>query len=206
MRTETYTRTFYNYNELSEEAKENAKHEILERWHDAETFTEDIKNMLEYHFPESELKVEYSLGYCQGDGLNIYGDVNLYDFLELWEAEAGNKETMETYIDNSLRKYHKSENENRYCYSYTFMDRKYISDFIGEFIDELEYEMTTKKDESIDNELIKTFMYDLLNYFEQLEKQLEKMGYEFFYELSEEEAEEIASCDELEFDENGAIA
>ena len=33
-------------------------------------------------FPNSNLKVEYSLNYCQGDGLNIYGELNIKDILK----------------------------------------------------------------------------------------------------------------------------
>ena len=72
----------YSYEELNEDAKAKVKQWYLEDPIRNENFYEDVKNYLKENFPRSELEVTYSLGYCQGDGLNIYGKVNLYDFLE----------------------------------------------------------------------------------------------------------------------------
>lgn len=61
----------YSYAELSEESKGTAKQFYLDG-QEPETFQdiyeEDLKNL----FPRSDLKIEFSLNGCQGDGLNIY--------------------------------------------------------------------------------------------------------------------------------------
>lgn len=73
MRTVTEAYNVYTYIELSEEAKEKVNQWYLDDPMKSETisdiFTEDLKKL----FPGRNLKMQYSLGDCQGDGLNIYG-------------------------------------------------------------------------------------------------------------------------------------
>ena len=72
----------YNYSELSEDAKEKVKNWYLfDLDMHYELFYEDIKMYLSEQFPDSDLQLCYSLASCQGDGLNIYGKLNLYDFI-----------------------------------------------------------------------------------------------------------------------------
>lgn len=73
----------YTFSELSEDAKEEAK-----RWYMSdETRSEDFTLYLESDvgcvFPNSDLNVQCSLNSCQGDGVNIYGSVNLEDIFTL---------------------------------------------------------------------------------------------------------------------------
>ena len=77
----------YKYGELSEEAKEKAKLNYLESYLvssiRSESFEELIKSDLEYSKGikvTEDFEVEFDLGYCQGDYLNLYGGL---DFEEL---------------------------------------------------------------------------------------------------------------------------
>ena len=95
---------------------------------------------------------------CQGDGLNIEGKINLYDFAEKWETDEKSRRTIEHYIDNSFSEY-TFESNNRYCYSCKFIDRKYIDDTIMEFIDDLKYNGIR----GIKTDVIKAFFKELAN-------------------------------------------
>ena len=57
----------YSYSELSDEAKEKAKEDYLNDYCRSEALTdiymEDLKNI----FPNSDLKIQWSLNGCQGD-------------------------------------------------------------------------------------------------------------------------------------------
>ena len=75
MRTVTITNTYnvYTYNELSEDAKENVRKWYLDGMTDLSfVFAEDCEQDLYNLFGENDLEVQYSLGYCAGDGFNIY--------------------------------------------------------------------------------------------------------------------------------------
>ena len=144
----------YSYNELSEEAKEAVKQWYLDDPIRNDIFSESVESMLSEDFPRSKLNVNYSLSYRQGDGLNIHGTINLYDFLEKWEISEKSRRTMNFYIDNSLNTY-TFEKNNRYCYSCKFIDRKYIDDTISEFTEELNHNSIR----GIKNDIIKAFFY-----------------------------------------------
>ena len=71
MRKITETREFnvYNFNELSKEAKERVRSWYLE-WQSSELgyiFEDDCMERLKELFPDSDLKIQYSLNYCQGN-------------------------------------------------------------------------------------------------------------------------------------------
>jgi hypothetical protein len=191
----------YNYSELNDAAKEKIK-----QWYlcdldiHNDIFYEDIKNYLSEHFPKSDLQVCYSLASCQGDGLNIYGKLNLYDFLDKWEQDEKTKRTLKFYIDNSMY-YYNFEQNNRYCYSCKFIDRKYISDAINEFITELPYNNIT----NIKTNLIHLFFNDLIDYFEELDNHFEKDGYNYLYNVDEDEIKEFYDINEYYFTKDGKM-
>ena len=201
MKTITIVKNLYEYSELSEEAKKNARKWYLDDEMRAEFFKEDIENDLNGLFPNSKLKVYFSLGYCQGDGLNIEGKIYLYDFIKEWNATEKEKRTIEKYIDNSLQ-YYTFESNNRYCYSCKFIDRKYIDDTISEFISELEYQCF----KHIKIDIIKRFFNDLINYFERLDRENEKAGYKYFYEPDEDEIIEACAANGWYFTIDGDFA
>ena len=200
MKVFTFTKNGYKYNELTDEAKEKVKSDYLSDPILADLFTEDIIQDLSFLFPNSDLKVNYSLCYCQGDGLNIHGTLKLYDFISVWEATEKEKRTIEYYIDNSENEYIFNKN-NHYCYSCKFIDKKYIDDDIAEFIDCLEhYEVR-----DINKELITRFFNDMIDYFQELDKKWENAGYKYFYEIDDESIIEWAEANDYYFDEGGAI-
>ena len=91
MKTITKTYNLYQYNELSEAGKERARQWYLDDSMRNDFFHDNVIWFLKEEFPFSELMVEYSLGYCQGDGLNIYGKFYLPDFINKWMASEKEK-------------------------------------------------------------------------------------------------------------------
>lgn len=85
MRKITEIREFnvYKFDELSQAAKEKVRNWYLEGQSELSyIFTEDCMERLKELFPNSNLEVQYSLAYCQGDGFNIYGEIRLDELLE----------------------------------------------------------------------------------------------------------------------------
>jgi hypothetical protein len=197
----TITQTYYKYNELSEEAKENVARWYLDDAMRDEYFSEDVENTLFEDFKNSNLHVVFSLCNCQGDGLNIEGRLNLYDFIDFWEASEKEKRTIKKYIDNSLYYYDFYKN-NHYGYSCKFLDKKYIEDEIKEFVDNLEY--LSFKNIKID--IIRKFYNNMIDYFEELDDYFKKAGYKYFYEPDEEEIATACDANEWYFDEEGNFA
>lgn len=200
MRTVTYTKVLYTYSELSEEAKENVKQWYLDDEMRAYFFHDDIVEELKMFFPYSSLRVDFSLSYCQGDGLNIWGDLNLFDFIDKWEATEKEKARMTLYLENSnnIFTFHKN---NHYSYSCKFIDKKYIDEYITEKTEELKDNGISR----INTDTIQKFYRDMLDYFEDLDKQFEKDGYKYFYEVSDEELADYCEANEYEFDIDGNI-
>lgn len=73
----------FTFPELNGEAKEKAKEWYLNDEALSWELTDNYESDLSCIFPKSDLKVQWSLSYCQGDGVNIYGSVNMEDIFAL---------------------------------------------------------------------------------------------------------------------------
>ena len=180
----TVTKVF-DYEELSDMAKavakENVGNDLIETRNTYE-FTEIIENNLYDTFKNSDLKIQYSLSYCQGDGFNTYGKVDLEDFFKALRNTKNFKNSF-TYKQElyllELKEYLnlKIPYNNRYCYS--VVDRM---DIAGERSCELDY-----YEQEYDMELLEYFEEVFKKFFNKINNYFEKLGYEFFYELGEDE-------------------
>lgn len=203
MRTITVEYNLYKYDELSDEAKDKAKETLL-GWRDPEMFREVVLNDLNYLLPNSDLDVQFDLCYCQGDGLNIYGEVDVEDILFCIDNNMadGLLKKYEGYLDenmtNDILRYANDcgriilpENK-RYCYC--IADRCNVgSDWA--------YELEDNEEENINSmalfkleRLVQGIFTDLCGYYE-------KIGYEYFYEISDEDCMEY----DFEYYEDGSI-
>ena len=83
MKEITRIEKIYDFDELSDNAKETARREYLDHFRDADDYsTFCIDDLANNHFPNSDLEVQFSLSSCQGDGFNIYGKMKLSDAIE----------------------------------------------------------------------------------------------------------------------------
>jgi hypothetical protein len=184
----------YEWKELNQEAKEQVKKwymDSLDVWNVHDMVMEELKEL----FPNSNLDVQISLSYCQGDGLNIYGAVKMTDFLPLWKATEEEKHTIREYIEQSTSFAYLVDNP-RYGYSCKFVDRQNVEYTVSQF---------TEGFPDMDAALVRMFCIDLINYFEELDRKWEKFGYEYLYECSDEEVQEFCECNEYYFDRYGTL-
>ena len=197
MREETKTIKIYSYSELSEKAKEKVQQMFLEwKFEDSNIFTEDCEQNLKSLFPNSNLKVEYSLNYCQGDGFNIYGDLNIEDILKCLDFKDDEKEKIKNIcVDSDYIVLHC--NTSRYSYSVKF------SEDAEDIINNLNSDYDNLSENN--RKLLKHFIEKSLNYMEKLDKYFEKAGYNFFYETNEEEVKESCENNGYEFTEDGNL-
>ena len=197
MREETKTIKIYSYSELSEKAKEKVKQMFLEwKLENSDIFTKDCEENLKSLFPNSNLKVEYSLNYCQGAGLNIYGEIDIEDILEYLDFKDDEKEKIKNIcVDSDYIVLHR--NTSGYSYSVKFSeDAEYIINNLNSDYDNLSEN---------NRKLLKHFIEKSLNYTEKLDKYFEKDGYNFFYETNEEEVKEGCEDNGYEFTEDGNL-
>ena len=209
MRIQTVEYKVYKYNELTDEAKEVVKQWWLDN-QDSYGFTEDVKEDLKCLFGNNDLNVQYSLAYCQGDGFNIYGEVDTENIFECLEEHRGGtqlaefeniltdkeKKTILHYAKENGRKI-KLPINNRYCYS--------LANYI-EIAEDWEYDLEYYSGYKNINKVALGKFEDLVRgIFETLCEAYEKWGYEYFYEIDEETLDEICEANGYEFLENGKI-
>ena len=188
----------YTYDELSEYAKDAVKQWYIDRQVNDDGLYDELLFRLHDMFPRSKLDVQYGLSYCQGDGLNIHGTLELVDFLDKWERDDKDKRTIAFYIKQAIYRYEFTRND-RYGYSCKFIDRKYIDASVMEWEDELRFQQI----KNINVELIKQFYTDMLDYFEKLDTEFEEFGYKWLYEVEDDEVEEVCMSNEYYFTSEG---
>lgn len=195
----------YTYDELSDEAKERVKDDFLEtrRELDGDMFQESCVETLHDLFPKSDLDVEYSLSYCQGDGFNTYGKLDVDDVLNVdlskypinnykYITPLSNKDA----IKAACEKAEISEIElprHRDHYGYSLADRL-------ELVPSYEVELSATEEKLL-NEFEK-FAQDVMG---KINGQFETDGYDFFYEASDEEVKDWADANDYEFTADGRI-
>lgn len=200
MKTITEIKNVYLFDELNAEIKEKVleqtKNNILSERNDLSyVFQEIVENTLESlnQSGYSNLKFTYSLGNCQGDGFNIYGDFDINTFIPLWSGSDEEKEIVKLCFDCLGSPSIELLCNDRYSFSCKFLNKQEIQDTIDEIKELMSYEEDGQyenvwKEEYQD--ILDKFLTDMFNYFEKLDVELEKVGYEYFYEVDEEEINE----------------
>ena len=184
MKTVTREYTLYSYTELSEKAKERVKEWYLEGQSYMDCiFTFDCIEYLKSLFPHSELDVEYSLNYCQGDGFNIFGKIYLDELLEQIKDHFTEKELkfFRWAFDHYGSSYEMKANRE-YCYCIC-----HLNDFSENLL-------TYMEDDGIRNiqtDTLAKFSNLAGKFLKDLCKDFEENGYNFFYEISEEDLTDL---------------
>lgn len=171
----------YEYSELEERAKKRAKEHMLNMRREcySDDFTNIAMQIAGNYFPITDgLKIQYSLSFGQGDGVNIYGTFDLANVegLEWLKLEVDSFELAENRWDHySLKSQTKNET-------------------VEEIITEFEY---ASGHEIADWQVmeIKKMVETVFEKLKEAEWEIEKYGYNFFYEVSDEEVQKYAnSC------------
>lgn len=202
MLTITKTYTVYNFNELSEDAKEAAKEKyLMETDFRNDDFYSYKIEALENNFPHSRLNLQYSLAYSQGDGANIYGELDLKDLFPFITEQC--KKGLYTAKEVKRLKFYAKQvrtfelkRNTHYCYS---LKRQQFDD------DSIEWNLEMDGIRDIDKQLIKRFRVDFLNYFASLDSDIARDGYDYLYYISDYEFREIADWNEWIFNADGTI-
>lgn len=200
----------YNYSELSEDAKEKAKQWYLDDDFRPSEFENIYTEDLHYLFNNSDLKMQFSLSYCQGDGLNIYGKLDLMDvFAAIRDADHSGEQfkqykdlfseheqkTIEAYMEACGREIELPYNRH-YCYCVD--DRV---DFADEWIEILEY----CRYKNIQIDTIRKMEKLVGMMFENLSATYEKYGYDYFYNADDEVVNEACEANGWRFLEDGTF-
>lgn len=196
------TLNIYEFEELSEKARDRAKKACLEHaFYDLQKGYENaIKWGLERTFPNSNLRFQYSLSYSQGDGFNLYGSLNIID-----ACEYGYFECPFTCTEiEDFRRYMKvlgydsielPRNETRYSYCYV--------DHLN-FYEDWYWQLQELK-EPFDERLILNIQDWIKKVITDLCSMLEHKGYNRFYEVSNRQIKEMCRDYKLDFYEDGTI-
>lgn len=193
MRSVNITYKIYEFSELSEDAKAKVKEWYLNNFYQNEEFSDMCKEELSHRFPKSDLKVQYSLSYCQGDGLNVYGTLNLKDVLyNLSITPLTSFKPKECGWEITL--------PQNYRYAYCMVDRIDLAE-------EWEYILTeiTPPFKNLNKKLMKRFQQYIVDLFTKFCAELEAAGYQFFYSIDDESMENVCKINEWEFLEDGTL-
>lgn len=195
---------------MSENAKEKVKNYYLTSEIRNDIFQENIKYSLSYYFKNSKLDYQYSLNSCQGDGVNIYGKINVDDIFDTFVSKEldvflrkdiipqikmhiPSKEMFVEFKDFVNRNSLSIIIPCNYRYTYSLADRLYLN---GDIYDAIDFS----------NELllcVDTVRKFLIEYITAFNNYYEKIGYDFLYNISDEDMEEICIANKWQFLKNG---
>lgn len=183
----------YKFNELSENAKNTAIEKYKQNDHIyLDQFDEDCHEQIEKNGFKGNVELQYSLSYCQGDGLSFSCDYfnNLNDlFIEV--LGNGKQKTIDCIINNLSFKC--NGNNWRYCYA----SRNDISLELDNYY--------VKSSTNLDN-VISKVESKLQDLYIDLCKKLEYQGYkEIEYQYSDEYITEMLINNDFDFTVNGHI-
>lgn len=184
----TIETTVYDFDELSDEAKQNA----IEKWYENEDYPwleDNIACFLSENDPYFyDKKTQYSLSYCQGDGLSFESKFDL----EKWLKDKGTVRAsfipmLVFYLD--IRSYGNTGNR------YPFARR-----------DQIEMNIDTYKSYPRIEALCESILSDVQDYYMELCKKAEQYGYGILeYRMTEQEFSELCQANERTFLPDGTM-
>lgn len=197
MRTIIIEERVYSFSELSEKAKERAIQDFINTGIRDEDFYEWLECAARETFG-NDISVQMSLFSSQGDGINVYGNVDVEKILSDAKNLFTEKEYKaliwyngQGYLDISL------PYNRRYCYC--MANRLDSGADIAEEI-ALNYDLRDINVSAI--EKLRNLIVDTA---EEFCREKEKDGYDFICEIPEEEFLEMAEANEWEFLEDGTL-
>lgn len=191
----------YKYEELSEEAKQKVRNDFLEDFHTPEEILNIWQDEIRPLFYGNEFNVQFSLNYCQGDGVNIYGKTSIYFILKYMGFEY--PELYKKFTDKEIKTllhydvfYLHFPSNLRYNYCY-------INE--ADLCTEIICELRLRNFKNINYNVIHKFWNLTREMVKLICKNFEERGYEYFEKIDEEEIYDICYLNNYEFYENGEI-
>ena len=165
----------YKYNELSEKVQQNLKEKIVNSWEYMDDFNCEIQDIICSEFPNSDIKIQWSLDYCQGDRVNLDGVLDYRDAIEFIK-----KKQLDEIEEDFIRivkfcdiDFKLPENPN---YTYCYISRADIAENLIN-----EYETITDKEAPEDWQITaKRLESILVECIEDFCKEIEDYGYNYF--------------------------
>lgn len=189
MKEITRNEKIYDFDELSDNAKETARRNYLDQFRCAEDFERFCKDDLDNYFENSDLEVQFSLSYCQGDGFNIYGKMKLSEAIDFVLHKTSNfdNKTIRFFKWLKTLDYEIELSQNKARYTYCYID---YSNFACDVEYMLEDDGYTSNDENHFSMLC-VFDENFKQFIKELCKEYEKDGYKYFYEVEDEEIKDL---------------
>lgn len=187
MRIEIKEIKVYKFNELSSEAKEVVKQWWLNTLEPSD-FERDCLEELKCEYGIETLKVGFSLSCCQGDGFCMYGEIPMYHINEkIWKIfTQGLTKKQKDIASYDISKIKFTKFDYRYSHAHTV--RIEIED---------NYENPKHK------QILQKVEENVKEWYFTKCREFENYGYAFFYEISEEDLNDICEANDYEFLENG---
>lgn len=183
----------YNYSELSKEAKEVAKQKYLDTCREPYMFTKDLIEDLHSTYGLFNLKTYFSLGYSQGDGLCLSGEIR---YSEIFLNPFFRKIAIKGLIDSEI--IFAEDNIGRIIFSHS--GRYYYAKSTN-----IEYTEDYSKTTEEQNKITEKVIENITNWYLEFCAEWEKIGYNFFYEVDDEIMVDMSEANQWVYDENGNI-
>ena len=201
----------YLFEELSEVAKKKAKDDFLETDIQNTEFQYTLDDFYESMFPSSNLKYQYRLSYHQGDGFNTYGSLNVKD-LDIMRSRVASGDLYKgvyqpiysNITDDEWKLLMSCFDEYGTNITIPFNRRYYYS--LAQNIDLEDWSLQLRPLDKIKySGAIEKFQYAVRDLFNNLNKYWERYGYDFLYNISDNQFEDFCNANGWEFHENGII-
>ena len=185
------TITAYTFDELDEFAQEEAKNNVALKVREPMFFSEDLIESLKEDFGLYHLKTFYSLSYCQGDGLCLHGKIT---FEELFDNKKFKKIAFKSIHHKQIRSIYNELQGIDFLHT----GRYYYANSVN--IESIEY---YPKDKQI--AIIEKVIENVRSWYFSFCKEWEQRGYEYFYEIFDDDMKLICSEYDFLFTESGEL-
>ena len=205
----------YNFDELSEGAKQKALTDRIECEHDIyceccleEDMTEFAKDLLNSHFENAKFdSVYYSLAYCQGDGAMIEFSIGIEDFNKYYHVF--NDEEMRFLLDYDIIEKIEVKHVGRYYHKYAFDINICYNNANWEYdYDDIkdDYNISESDFDNMDEKLCKATSRDSAFYNDivAMNSELEKFGYNSIEHFNDSESI-LYLMNDCEYLEDGSV-
>ena len=173
----------YSFNELEYSSRSKAKKNVLEKENLPELFSEDLRETLLEKFGLRNLCTYFSLSYSQGDGLCLYGIIKHYELFH-------NEHFREIAFSGIHHKQIKSVYEELERIVFFHRGKYYHAKTVS--IESREHAPSDKQIAIIDK-----IVANVKSWYFSFCAEWEKRGYDYFYEISDEDMENL--CNENDY-------